>query len=112
MAKIKELTYQGDDGTIWHHQFLYWCEGCGYEHTFALSNESFGGHHQFNGNLDDPTVSPSLLQNGDKVCHSFLTNGQMQYLSDCHHHLANQTVELKDFEEMIELRKTSSTING
>lgn len=107
MAKIKDLTYKDDNGDVWHHQFLYWCEGCGYEHAFALSNEPYGGHHQFNGDLENPTVSPSLLQGGDKVCHSFLNNGQMQYLGDCHHDLKNQTVELRDIDEMIEKRKNT-----
>lgn len=33
-----------------------------------------------------------------KVCHSFVTDGRIQYLGDCTHNLANQTVDLPDWE--------------
>lgn len=33
-----------------------------------------------------------------KVCHSFVTDGRIQYLGDCTHSLANQTVDLPDWE--------------
>ena len=96
MSKIKvnENIYEGKK---YHHtQYLYNCPGCGCEHAFGLRNE--GGNHVFNLDLDNPTVSPSLLQNfsPDKICHSFIRNGKIQFLSDCWHHLAGQTVELPD----------------
>lgn len=31
------------------------------------------------------------------VCHSFVTNGQIQFLGDCTHELAGQTVDLPDW---------------
>jgi hypothetical protein len=33
-----------------------------------------------------------------KGCHSYVTNGRIQFLSDCHHSLAGQTVELPDWD--------------
>lgn len=104
MAKIKVFSYSNGK---WR-QFLYWCEGCGYEHAFGLTSE--GGNHTFNGDLNNPTVSPSLLENRipDKVCHSFIVNGQIQYLSDCHHHLAGQTIELPDADAKIAERRNKS----
>lgn len=33
------------------------------------------------------------------VCHSFVKNGQIQFLSDCTHALAGQTVPLEPFDE-------------
>lgn len=33
------------------------------------------------------------------VCHSFIKDGQIQYLDDCTHRLKNQTVPLKPYEE-------------
>ncbi|RUV07937.1 ammonia monooxygenase [Mesorhizobium sp. M1A.F.Ca.IN.020.03.2.1] len=33
------------------------------------------------------------------VCHSFVTDGQIQFLADCTHALAGQTVELHAFDE-------------
>lgn len=32
------------------------------------------------------------------VCHSFVTDGRIQYLGDCTHALANQTVDLPEIE--------------
>ena len=51
--------------------------------------------------LDKPTVSPSLLQNfvPGIICHSFITDGKIQYLNDCTHKLAGQTIELPEFDD-------------
>ncbi len=32
-------------------------------------------------------------------CHSFVTDGKIQFLSDCSHALAGQTVDLPDFDK-------------
>jgi len=32
----------------------------------------------------------------ERICHSFITDGKIQFLSDCTHHLAGQTVDLND----------------
>jgi hypothetical protein len=95
--KIKKVEYK-HDGIIFKTQYLYNCPGCGYEHAFALKTE--GGHHDFNMDLNNPTVSPSLLQNftPGKLCHSFIKGGKIQFLPDCQHSLAGQTVELEDIE--------------
>lgn len=89
MAKVRTIIYT--DGTK-HH--LYKCPGCGYEHAFSPNV------HTFNGDMDKPTVSPSLLQSNPqnyKTCHSYINNGQIQFLTDCWHTLAGQTVELPDY---------------
>lgn len=96
MAKIKvnENIYNGEK--FHHTQYFYMCLGCGYEHCFALRKD--GGHHEFNMDLDKPTVFPSLLENRNpnRVCHSFMKDGKIQYLGDCHHSLAGQTIELPE----------------
>jgi hypothetical protein len=86
-VKIVPIGYKGE--FQWHIM----CLGCGYTH--AMSPKI----HQFNGDLDKPTFSPSLLQNftPGKTCHSFVVDGNIQYLSDCDHHLAGKTVELPEF---------------
>ena len=94
MAKIKVNENRHKGTKFYHTQYLYYCEGCGYEHAFALKSE--GGHHDFNMDLENPTVSPSLLQNftPGKTCHSYIENGKIRYLDDCHHPLAGKIVEL------------------
>ena len=74
------------------------CEGCKMLHPIHV-----GDQHKvkwsFNGNLEKPTFSPSLLVYGDgnqTKCHSFITDGKIQFLSDCRHYLAGKTVDLKD----------------
>lgn len=96
MAKVRKIEhiYQGEK---YHHdQYEYMCLGCGYTHVFALTHE--GGHHQWNNDYDNPTVTPSLVQNftPGSMCHSFIRNGHIQYLTDCTHHLAGQTISLPD----------------
>lgn len=98
MTKIK-VSENIMDGVKYHHtQYLYMCPGCGYEHAFGLRTE--GGHHEFNMDLENPTVSPSLVQNftPGKMCHSFIRDGMIQYLGDCYHELAGQTVELPEIK--------------
>ena len=34
-----------------------------------------------------------------KACHSFITDGRIQYLGDCTHPLAGQTLDLPNWEE-------------
>ena len=34
----------------------------------------------------------------DEICHSFITDGKIQFLSDCTHDLAGKTVELPDID--------------
>lgn len=60
----------------------------------------------FNGSTERPTLTPSVLvrqrwgnETQDRVCHSFVTDGRIQYLSDCTHALAGQTVDLPTIEE-------------
>jgi hypothetical protein len=93
MAKIKDAIYE-HDGVVHMRQWHYMCPGCGYIH--ALSPDV----HQFNGDYEKPTFSPSCLQNWDptRICHSFIRDGRIQFLSDCSHSLAGQTVDLPEIE--------------
>lgn len=80
---------------------------------------------QFNGDFDRPTVRPSLMvrsghycdtfKEGDScwctynaenpnqiapfkcvMCHSIISDGKIQFLTDCSHHLAGKVVELPE----------------
>lgn len=80
-----------------HHSFK--CPGCRGPHTIPTSGPNAWG---FNGEVDRPTTTPSILVNRGRlnktehICHSFVVNGMIQFLSDCTHALAGQTVELPD----------------
>lgn len=58
---------------------------------------------EWNGDVEKPTLAPSILTwcdlpNGKKVCHSFIRNGMVEYLSDSTHEFAGKTVELLDVD--------------
>lgn len=70
------------------------CPGCGYDHAFEVPRWNW------NGSMDAPTFSRSLLCNQsfpESRCHSFVKEGKIQFLPDCWHKLAGQTVELPDY---------------
>lgn len=86
MPKFKRL---GD-------RWIFECPGCGCAH---FVNDRW----QFNGDVDKPTVKPSILaqftEGREKVrCHSFVTDGNIRYLNDCTHDLAGSVVEIPDWD--------------
>lgn len=65
--------------------------------------------HQFNGNVESPTLSPSLMVKGGKsICHSYVNDGKIQFLGDCTHPLANQTHELMDSALYLEQQRNKT----
>ena len=59
----------------------------------------------WNGSLDSPTLTPSVLVNvggsnpTQPICHTFIRDGKIQFLGDCTHKLAGQTVDVPEWEE-------------
>ena len=87
---------------------IFKCPGCQYHHRIrvkingqALLPEPVW---DWNGSEDHPTCSPSIHfltgdgQGNNVACHSFVRDGKIQFLSDCTHSLANQTVEIPEWE--------------
>lgn len=86
--------------------FYFDCPGCKYGHAFYTKNGPISNGveqlWQFDDNLDSPTISPSLdvcRDDPSRRCHSFIKGGMIQFLSDSHHSLAGQTVEIPDLED-------------
>jgi hypothetical protein len=82
--------------------YAFHCPGCGYDHSFTVGPGRTEKDHRwtFNGSLDKPTFQPSLLCNKDIPacrCHSFVTDGRIQFLADCWHKLKDQTVDLPEW---------------
>lgn len=86
------------------------CPGCNRAHAVQHGSD-FGPNWSWNGCTDAPTFTPSVLVtysgpdagvNGapPAVCHSFVTNGRIQFLGDCTHSLAGQTVDLPSWGEL------------
>lgn len=85
--------------------YYFTCPGCKCDHgIWTTAQNSNGAMWQFNGDVNNPTVSPSLkvnlIQPGKvETCHSFIKDGKIQFLSDCYHELAGKTIELPDYED-------------
>jgi hypothetical protein len=52
----------------------------------------------WNGDVENPTLKPSILTRTgadfEVICHSWVNDGKVQFLGDCSHELAGQTLEL------------------
>lgn len=93
-------------------RYVHWCPGCEEMHQLPDS-------WTFDGNLEQPTFSPSLKHSGLRkvmvdgewaggwvrdvsgnpvpyVCHYILTAGQLHFCGDSTHALAGQTVPMPD----------------
>lgn len=94
-------------------RIIFWCPGCNTHHCV---NKGWS----FNGDFERPTFSPSILvrgsvpmteeemdraYNGESIqlkpliCHSFVRDGNIEYLSDCTHELSGKTIPMEDIED-------------
>jgi hypothetical protein len=111
MAKF-HLMWDRDDET----QYMFFCPACKCGHI--VKTKGTPAWTLIGLENDSPTVSPSILvrstefitdeqhaliMSGGKfepkktVCHSFVRNGKIEFLNDCTHALAGQTVDIEDF---------------
>lgn len=68
-------------------RYIFWCAGCECVHGIDAG-------WSFDGDLVEPTISPSILSQGQTRCHSFVRKGRIEYLLDSEHALAGQTVRM------------------
>jgi hypothetical protein len=69
-------------------------------HMLPVNSTERSPSWDFDGNLESPTLSPSILTRyNDQVCHSFLRNGVFEFLSDCTHEFAGQNIPIPDLPE-------------
>jgi hypothetical protein len=101
---------------------VFWCPGCAEAHVISVAKP---GGWTFNGDMEKPTFSPSVLirsghfsinfKSGDScwcthnaenpgepdtfkcgICHSFVEDGFIKFLKDSTHPLSGRTVRLDD----------------
>jgi hypothetical protein len=100
---MRRHEYEVDGRKRWSLWFI--CPGCKEAHAF---DERW----HFNGDYQKPTFSPSFLTwlganpeatrepyISGKRCHSYVCDGQIQFLGDCTHQLAGQTVPLPGWSD-------------
>jgi hypothetical protein len=79
MAKFHLIE---ENYVAWH------CPGCEGGHGVPVNGHHSGHGWQWNGSLDSPTL-----------CHTFINDGNIQFLADCTHKLAGKTVPVPDWDE-------------
>jgi hypothetical protein len=108
MSKLRGMV--NDAGAVIGYMFM--CPGCKRDHAVHIAEKnSCGAQWSFNGNMEMPTFSPSLvqrigpwpdgsMQDGKNVggttdvCHLILTDEICQFQTDCTHELAGKSVTL------------------
>jgi hypothetical protein len=115
MAQISRFLRSCEGGGL-----LYWCQGCDMLHQVKVG-EGPGPRWGYNGNPDKPTFTPSVLTQFDhwvppaspgwtpvpqtkvsSICHTFITDGIVQFLGDCTHALAGQTLPLPELPDYLQ----------
>lgn len=103
---VEVLKFHDQTGSL----LTFECPGCGYQHGLHIGcKNALGAEWTWNGDYIRPTISPSILQklgpyvSGVRagqidVCHSFVRDGQIEFLSDCTHSLAGRTVPLQPIQ--------------
>lgn len=119
MSQLSRKLRLADDSGL-----IYWCQGCEETHSINFGSGP-GPRWGYNGNPNSPTFTPSVLVRSGHYagsitpgkqcwctwdadhpneptkykcirCHTFITDGMVQFLSDCSHALAGQTLPLPD----------------
>ena len=96
-----------EDHGVHYQALMFVCPGCQDEdgqgglHMLPVNSADKQPSWSWDGNLEEPTISPSILTRGGRlgsegVCHSFLRAGVFEFLGDCTHALAGQSVPLPD----------------
>jgi hypothetical protein len=97
MSKLKKQVVE---------YYIFYCPGCKHEHSYMIKTEGMGW--SFNGDMDKPTFRPSLLNRQQIMnnqtqqledisrCHLFITDGKIDYCSDCSHEFSGKTVEMNN----------------
>lgn len=99
---MREVAAFASNGAAPGRRVSFWCPGCNDAHQVVVESPTGWG---FNGDLEYPTFTPSVLvryghlpdggpMGTDPICHSFVTDGRIQFLGDCTHALAGQNVAL------------------
>ncbi len=76
--------------------FHWWCPGCNCAHRVNISKTG-PPQWEWNGDMEHPTFSPSMLSVGQYQCHCFIRAGIIEFLADCTHALAGWKTPLPEW---------------
>jgi len=78
---------------------IFHCPGCNYGHAVRVGGE--GPVWEWNESMSVPTFYPSIVVQASQPqlrCHSFVSQGKIQFLDDSFHELRGKTVDIPDWE--------------
>jgi hypothetical protein len=100
-TKLRSVSSANGDKAV-----AYYCPGCKGVHVVWHKGKVAW---DWNGDADKPTLSPSIriymlakIESGVSIpektlCHCFVKDGNIEFLSDCAHKLAGQTVPIPEW---------------
>ena len=91
MQKLK--VYKTKTGKV----YVFWCKGCEATHSFDVREDGGQPTWEFNGDMENPSFTPSLHYNYRPFCHLNMKNGIIEYCKDCYHKYSGQNVPLEPF---------------
>ena len=104
---MKTILRTVNNRGVTYDALMFSCPGCvaggpeGYDgiHMLPVNTENTSPSWQWNGDLEAPTLSPSILSSGYVRCHSFLRDGVFQFLNDSTHPLSGKSVPISDLPD-------------
>ena len=100
-------TIKSQDGEIVGYE-IQRCPGCGAKHLFITNRDrailNAGGKKivwDFNGDVESPTFTPSLLtvgHEGSPYCHFNLIDGVFHFHNDCVHDAKNKQLKYNGWD--------------
>lgn len=100
MPKLKKFDHLAGAQSM-----LFECPACDSPHVIYTEGTE-RPVWEWNRDMERPTFRPSILVRyprigtpNECICHSFITDGRIQYLDDCTHALAGQTIDLPEWSD-------------
>ena len=79
---------------LYNKMYMFHCPACGFLHGFHSKR------WKFNGDLDSPTFTPSLMINAStNKCHLNMKDGNINYLNDCLHVMSGVSIVCPEWED-------------
>lgn len=106
---MKSKVVRVNDHGVSYDTLMFVCPGCvkggpeGYDgvHRLPVNTTEKNPSWDWDGNLEEPTISPSILTQGYSRCHSFLEKGLFHFLEDSDHEYAGEYVPIPDLPQWV-----------
>lgn len=106
---IRRMVKPVEDRGVRYECITFVCPGCkaggppGYEAVHSLPVNTIGiePSWDWDGNIDAPTLNPSILTTTPVRCHGYLRAGIFEFLNDSEHPLAGKKVPMVNLPDWV-----------